>query len=112
MNTILKILLGTFLAICAGVHVYGLFLHPFPESDLSHIAHVISYSLCLFTFLRPMKFRLLFFCTGAVYPFIYHAKCFFIPLIELHKFNLICLEVIIVLPLAGLFILKQNPPAF
>jgi hypothetical protein len=111
MLTVVKILLATFLSICVGVHIYGLIYHPFPESDLSHVIHILSYSLCLFTFLRPIKFRLLLYCIGAVYPFFYHARCFFMPLIELHKFNVICLEVIIVLPLAGLLILKQNRPA-
>ena len=111
MNTIARILLGTFLAIGVGVHIYGLFYHLYNESDLSHVIHIISYSLCLFAFLRPVKFRLLLYCIGAVYPFFYHANCFFTPLIELHKFNSICLQVIIVLPLAAWFIQKQNRPA-
>ncbi len=111
MMMIVKILLGTFLAICVGVHIYGLFYHSFNEPDWSHIVHIISYSLCLFTFLRPIKFRIWLYLLGAVYPFFYHARCFFVPLIELHKFNHICLEVIIVLPLAAWFILKQNRPA-
>lgn len=111
MNAIVKILLATFLSVGVVVHIYGLFYHPFPESDLSHIIHILSYSLCLFTFLRPVEFRIWLYVIGAAYPFFYHARCFFVPLIELHKFNYICLEVIIVLPLAAWFILKQNRPA-
>ena len=108
MNTVVKVLLAVFLTICVLVHVYGLIYHPFPESDLSHIIHILSYSLCLFTFLRPVKYRLLLYCMGAIYPFIYHANCFFTPLIELHKFNSICMLVIIVLPLAGWLVYKQS----
>ena len=111
MSIIAKILLGTFLAIGVAAHLYGLLYHAFSEPDWSHVVHIISYSLCLFTFLRPIKFRLLLYCIGAVYPFLYHANCFFVPLVKLHKFNSICFQVIIVLPLAGLFILKQNRPA-
>ena len=112
MNTIAKILIATFLAICVGVHIYGLYYRLYNEPEWSHFVHILSYSLCLYTFLRPVELRLPLYFTGTIYPFFYHASCFFLGLIEMHKFNYICFEVIIVLPLAGLLlILKQNRPA-
>jgi hypothetical protein len=110
VNLAAKILIATFLIICVAVHVYGLFSHSFPESDLSHVVHIISYSLCLFTFLRPVKFRLPLYVLGAVYPFLYHANCFFTPLIQQQKFNAVCLLVIVILPLAAWWVAKQNRP--
>ena len=108
---ILRVLIALFLTIAVTVHVVGLFMKVSDESILSHIVHIIGYSLCLFTFLRQIKFRLLLFGVGAVYPFYYHANCFFTHLIQQHHFNYICFEVIIVLPLAALLIFtqKENP---
>ncbi len=110
MKLIAKTLIAIFLAIGVVAHVYGLIAHAFNEPDWSHAVHIFSYSLCLFTFLRPVKFRLLIYGLAAAYPFVYHVRCFFVPLFERHQFNHICLEVIIVLPLAAWFIISENRP--
>ena len=108
---IIRGLIALFLTIAVIVHVVGLFMKLSDESILSHIVHIISYSLCLFTFLRPVKFRLLLYAIGAVYPFCFHANCFFTHLIQQHHFNSICFEVIVVLPLAALLMFTQKENA-
>ena len=105
---ILRILIGLFLAIAVAVHIAGLFMHVSDENILSHIIHIISYSLCLFMFLRSVKYRLVLYAIGAIYPFCYHANCFFTHLLQQQKFNSICFEVIVVLPLAALIIWQQE----
>jgi hypothetical protein len=121
MKTTINILISLFLAICIAVHIYGLFYHPFPESDLSHIAHLTSYSLCLYTLLTRVKYRLLFYGIGSLYPFIYHLNCFYTQWVELHKFHPICFQVVAILPVGAFWVfiqskkrglsLKQNRPA-
>lgn len=101
---VIKVLIGLFLAIAAMVHILGLFTPVSDEGPVSHIIHIISYSLCLFTFLRPVKYRLWLYVTGMVYPFMFHTNCFFTPLIQQQKFNTICLLVIVILPLAALMV--------
>jgi hypothetical protein len=108
MKTAIKILISLFLAICIGVHIYGLFYHPFPESDLSHVIHLASYSLCLYSLLSDIKFRFLLYSLGALYPFIYHANCFINQLVELHKFHPICFQVISILPIGAYWIFLQR----
>ena len=108
---IIRGLIALFLTIAVTVHVVGLFMHVSDECILSHIIHIISYSICLFTFLRPVKFRLLLFGVGAVYPFYYHANCFFTHFFQQHYFNSICFEVIVVLPLAALLLFTQKENA-
>ena len=108
---IIKILIAVFLGIAIGVHVYGFFGHISDEGPLSHTIHLISYSLCLFAFLRPVNFRLPLYCIGAIYPVAYHANCFFTQLFQLHKFNSICFEVIVILPLAAVLIFAESKKA-
>lgn len=107
IQTVVKVLISLFLLIAACVHIAGLFMHVSEEGILSHIVHLLSYSACLFTFLRPVKFRLIIYLLAAVYPVFYHARCFFTQLFELYKFNSICFEVIVLLPLAAV-IIRQN----
>lgn len=108
VQTVVKVLIALFLAIAVGVHIAGLFMHVSDESILSHIVHLLSYSVCLFTFLRSVKFRLFIYLLATVYPVLYHARCFFTQLLELQKFNSICFEVIVILPLAALIIWQNE----
>lgn len=108
IQTGVKVLISLFLLIAVGVHVAGLFVHVSDESVLSHIIHLLSYSICLFAFLRPVKFRLIIYSIGMLYPVFYHACCFFKQLLELKKFNLICLEVIVILPMAAVLIWQNE----
>jgi hypothetical protein len=101
---VIKALIAVFLVIAVAVHIIGFFAPVSEEGYLSHTIHLLSYSLCLFTFLKPVKFRLWLYGLGAIYPVAYHANCFFTQLIQLHKFNAICFEVIVILPLAALLI--------
>ncbi len=104
-RVVIRILIALFLSVAVVVHLVAPFLPgKLPEPLWSHVVHLISYGLCLFTFLRPVKYRLLFFGWGAVYPFMYHAHCFFTQLVNSGKFNPICLIVIVILPLTALLI--------
>jgi hypothetical protein len=107
----IKVLIAIFLVIAILVHILGLFTHVSDESLASHLIHIASYSLCLFTFLKPIKFRLWLYCMGMVYPFMFHANCFFMPLIQQQKFNAICLQVIVILPLAAVLIWQWDKAA-
>ena len=108
MNRFITYLIALFLIVCIGVHVAGFFVHVSNEGMLSHVIHLISYSLLLLAFLRPVKFRLLLYCIGFIYPFCYHANCFFVSMLQQHHFNSICFDVIFVLPIAGIMILQQE----
>jgi hypothetical protein len=88
------------------VHFIGLFKHITDESTASHLIHVFSYSLCLYTILFAVKHRLSLYAIGAVYPFLFHANCFLTPLLQQNKISPICLLVIVMLPLGALWIRK------
>jgi len=111
IQTGIKILISLFLLIAVGVHIAGLFMHVSDETILSHIVHLLSYAICLCAFMRPVKFQLSLYLIASVYPVFYHARCFFTQLSELHKFNSICFEVIVILPLAALLIFTENKKA-
>lgn len=105
---IIRILISVFLVIAITVHVIEL-LHPtLSEPVWSHIVHLISYSLCLFTFLREVRFRLLLYFIGTIYPLAYHTHCFATQLLEFDKFNTICFLVIVILPLAALVVWQNK----
>ena len=106
---VIRILIALFLSVAVVVHLVGTFFPgKLPEPLWSHVVHIISYGLCLFTFLRPVKHRVFLFLLGAVYPFMYHANCFFTQLVNSGKFNHICFEVIVILPLAALLIWRNE----
>lgn len=107
-NTLFRILFSLFLVVCIAVHIYGLLTHFNEESNLSHVIHTISYALCLFAYLFPVRFRLWLYVAGAAYPVAYHAYCFFGQLYELHKMNAICLLVILLIPLAAMEVSRLN----
>ena len=111
VHHIIRILISLFLIIAITVHVVGLFSPISDEPLWSHVVHLISYSLCLFTFLREQRFRLLLYFMATIYPVAYHAHCFATQLLEFDKFNAICLLVIVVLPLAALLIFIENKKA-
>lgn len=109
--SVAKTLLTVFLLICIGVHVYGLFTHFNDESDLSHVVHLLSYSLCLFAFVKPVKHRLFLYLAGLVYPFAYHALCLGKTYSQQHAVNYVCLLVVVLLPAMAYWIwLEGNIP--
>jgi hypothetical protein len=112
----INILFTLFLIICIAVHVVGLCVagHLFTitsrvsdEPVYSHIIHMVSYCVCLFVLLRPIKYRTLIYCLAAIYPFCYHAHCAWVSYTVHDKFNAICILVIIEMPLIALWIWKQ-----
>ncbi len=108
VHLVIRIIVSLFLIIAITVHVVGLFSAISDEPLWSHIVHLISYSLCLFTFLREVRFRLLLYFIGTIYPVAYHAHCFVTQLLKLDKFNTICFLVIIILPLAALMVWQNK----
>lgn len=111
MKFIIKTLLAVFLVVCVGVHVYGFFIHFNNESDLSHVIHLLSYSLCLFTFLKPVQYRVWLYFAGLVYPFVYHALCLGNTYHEHRTVNYVCLLVVVLLPAMAYWIwLEENAP--
>lgn len=108
MNTFLKVFFALFLVVCIGVHVYGLFVPFTTESTASHITHLLSYSLCLFALLTKFNIRLAVYFVGALYPFYYHANCAWNTFQAQHTLNIVCWLVVILLPLIGGFIAKEN----
>ncbi len=99
-----------FLAIGVGVHIYGLFSRFNDETVLSHIVHTISYALCLFAVLYSQKGNRLkyLYILGAVYPFYYHARCFFLQLSGTADVTIVvCLLVAVAMPLGILFFNKK-----
>ncbi|MDB5283255.1 MAG: hypothetical protein JWO06_2330 [Bacteroidota bacterium] len=104
IQVITKILFTIFLVICISVHVYGLIAPFSTEPVWSHIVHTISYCACLFTLLVSVKYRLGIYIVGACYPFIYHANCAWHSYADLGKLNPICLLVVVMMPLAAVFI--------
>lgn len=112
LEPVVRTLISMFLTIAVAVHLAGPFFpDKLPEPLWSHLLHTVCYSVCLFTFLRPLKFRLWLFVLAAIYPFAFHAKCFWVSFAQREQLNIICLLVIIVLPLAGWLIQKQNHSA-
>lgn len=105
---VITILFALFFLPAIGVHVYGLFVPITQESTVSHIIHIISYSICFIALLRALPYRLLLYSLAAVYPFLFHANCFFTPLLQQQRFNWVCLLVIVMLPLGGIWISKSN----
>lgn len=109
-NNIHSILFSIFLTICIAVHIYGLFTHFNNESNTSHIIHLISYALCLYTYNANVPAKWALYTIGIVYPVAYHANCFFGQLIRIHNINFICLLVTVWLPLVSvqLFFANKN----
>jgi hypothetical protein len=104
MHLVVKILFGSFFAFCIGIHVYGLIIPFYTETVLSHVIHILSYTLCLYTVLKNVNHRLLLFILGAVYPFLFHASCAWNTFSTHHTLNTVCLLVVFLLPLAGIWL--------
>lgn len=74
-NNIIKYLASTFFAIAIAVHIYGLIYPYSSEPVASHIAHLLSYSVCLFAVLKTIKRAHFIYFLAALYPIYYHAGC-------------------------------------
>jgi hypothetical protein len=101
MHTTIKYLFATFLLIAALVHVYGLAFNDTSESTLSHIVHLVSYLVALFTVLKHFKFSTVIYFVSAVYPFYYHLACAVETYYNKGELNAICILVVILMPLIG-----------
>lgn len=100
LQSILKILLATFLAICVAVHIIGFFYPVSNEPMWSHALHVAGYGLCLFTLLKPVMHGIFLYLLGMLYPFFFHARCAWQSYNSGHL-SAICILVVIMLPLIG-----------
>ena len=104
----IRILIALFLVICILVHVVGL-VRPFSEETvLSHILHIISYGMCLAAFWLYFPFRIPVYLIGAVYPLYIHGDCLAHYLSAEHRVNIICLLVVVVLPLAAIWMFYEH----
>lgn len=101
---IIRVLFVIFFIICIAVHVYGLFTHFNHETNTSHIIHLLSYCLCLFTFFRNFRYGLLLYIVASCYPFAYHAHCAWTSYSVYSKLNGICLLVVLMMPLGGVYL--------
>jgi hypothetical protein len=125
-----KILFAIFFVICIAVHIVGPFTQISNEPLWSHIVHAISYCICLYVLLiagtkpndktkelalsPPSRGACLperqgfrrgwIYIAAACYPFVFHANCAWHSYFDYNKLNAICLLVIVMMPLAGLFI--------
>lgn len=100
LQPILRILLAMFLAICVAVHIIGFFYPVSNEPMWSHTVHILSYGLCLFTFLKRIKHGVFLYLAGMLYPFFFHARCAWLSFNEGHT-SAICVLVVIMLPAIG-----------
>jgi hypothetical protein len=107
-NLIIRALFSIFLAICIGVHIYGLLTHFNNESNASHVVHLISYSLCFYAFLKPINYRLALYSFGSIYPFLYHAHCAWLSYAQYSKWNGVCILVVVMLPLGALWVWQEK----
>jgi hypothetical protein len=103
-----QILFAIFLLICIGVHIYGLYGHMTHESTASHFIHIVSYCLCLLAFLVALPGRPFVYSMAAVYPFMFHAHCAWLSLINEGRLNGICILVVAMLPLGAIWVFKQK----
>lgn len=105
-----KILMATFLVVCVGVHVQGI-ISPFTSEPLwSHIVHIISYTLCLIAIIRPFSRAWVAYTIGAIYPFMYHARCVWMTYDIHHWLSPVCTLVIVLLP-AGCWLVWPKGPS-
>ena len=95
---VLKIVMILFLLICIGVHLKGI-LSPFSdEPTWSHIVHLVSYSICLISIARPFPMAMMTYTFGAIYPFIYHARCVWTQHELYQRWSPICILVVVLMP--------------
>jgi hypothetical protein len=108
MHTIIKYSFAIFLLIAALVHVYGLAYNDTSESTLSHIVHLVSYLVALFTVLKSFKFHVIIYVAAAIYPFYYHLACAVETYNNTGALNAICILVVILMPLIGGWLFKTS----
>ncbi len=105
LDNIFKFLAATFFAIAIAVHIYGL-LYPFSsESTASHIAHLLSYSVCLFAVLKHIKRAHFIYFIAAMYPIYYHAGC---ARNAEGSFNAICVFVVLFMSAVTIWMFYNN----
>lgn len=98
-----------FLIICLAVHAIGL-IRPFSTEPVwSHIVHLISYALCMYGILRTARTGWLLYTVGAIYPFIYHARCAWSQYTDRHELSGICILVVVLIP-AGWWLVRRETP--
>ena len=106
---IFKILMSVFLVICIGVHVVGVVSPLTGEPLWSHIVHMISYAICLVSVLRPFSWRWVAYTIGAVYPFMYHARCAWTQFAIFGRYSAVCILVVVLLP-TGIWLVWPKGP--
>ena len=107
---VLKFAMILFLLICLGVHVRGV-LSPFSDEPMwSHIVHLVSYTCCLICVIRPFPMAIVAYTIGAIYPFIYHARCVWTQHELYHRWSPICILVVVLMP-AGMIVVAGRKRA-
>lgn len=110
MVVIFRWVMIVFLTICLGVHVVGL-IRPFSSEPVwSHIAHLLSYALCMYCVVRPPRAAWLFYTIGAIYPFVYHARCAWSQYMAYGQPAAICILVVVLMP-AGWWLVRTGQKA-
>lgn len=101
IDVIFRRLMILFLIICLGVHVVGL-ARPFSSEPVwSHIVHLVSYCLCLYCVVSPPQIGWLLYTIGAIYPFVYHARCAWSQYTLYGHLAAICILVVVLMPAGG-----------
>jgi hypothetical protein len=104
-DNIFKFLAATFFAIAIAVHIYGLIYPYSSEPVASHIAHLLSYSVCLFAVLKPIKRAHFIYFLAALYPIYYHAGC---ARNADGSFNAICVFVVVFMTAVTAWMFYKN----
>lgn len=105
LNNIFKILAVVFFAIAVSVHIYGLFYPITSESTASHIAHILSYSACLYSVFTQIKHSQFIYLVAALYPVWYHAGC---ARAEDGSFNAVCVFVVVFMSIVSIWMFYTN----
>lgn len=103
----MKVPVSIFFAIAVAVHIIGLIKPYTTEPAWSHWLHIVSYSLCLLSIWQKGKFFLFINLFASIYPFLYHANCFYKSVTK-GTFSIICLLVIIMMPYGIYLTYKTN----
>lgn len=95
----MKVVVSIFFAIAVAVHVVGLIQPYTTEPTWSHWLHIVCYWLCLLSIWQKGKLFLLIHSVASIYPFFYHANCFYESVAK-GTFSIICLLVMMMMPLS------------
>jgi hypothetical protein len=105
LNNTFKILALVFFAIAVAVHIYGLFYPITSETTASHIAHILSYSVCLYSVFTQFKHSQFIYLVAALYPIYFHAGC---ARAADGNFNAVCVFVVVYMSIVSVWMFYTN----